>query len=145
MYFETAIANAMKPVHLVALGRTSKNVGPGMISVPDLQWQTTFSSLAERSQSILMIPSLEPGIFWELESLMKNGGYSKCVFVQPPGVGLKSWQKVVEAVAKAGLTLPPYETRGQLFILNADGMFATRAALDKVIWSGQIASTCKSF
>ncbi len=71
-----------------------------------------------------MIPSINEGILWELDLILKEGFLGKVIFVMPPSKGLvfatscevKSlWEKTRAAFLERGLTIPEYRHSGAFF------------------------------
>jgi hypothetical protein len=114
---------------LIALGRPGECVGAGRVLDDTEHWQADIVTLMHRSKGILLIPSDRPGTLWEMDTLKREGLFSKVVFVMPPrSTGeydtSARWEAARKAMAAHGLEAPEHQARGMLFRLDSDGRLA---------------------
>ena len=114
---------------LIALGRPGESIGAGRILDDTAHWQADIVTLMHRSKGIVLIPSDRPGTLWEMDTLKREGLFSKVVFVMPPRTTGEydtsaRWEAARKAMAVHGLEAPEHQARGMLFRLDSDGRLA---------------------
>jgi hypothetical protein len=138
---ETVLAKAVMPhSQLLALStpREAGIVGAERLFLPDENWWPSFQKLASRAVNIFVLASYRLGTLGEVRWLIEQDYLENCVFIMPETPfreGLAEieeshrevdhaaeWQMAADAVKmEAGITLPPYDRRGAMFTLRADG------------------------
>lgn len=119
---------------LIALGRPGESIGAGRVLDDTKHWQADIVTLMHRSKGILLIPSDRPGTLWEMDTLNREGLFSKVVFIMPPRTTgdydtSVRWEAARKAMAVHGLEAPQHQARGMLFRLDSDGRLATAEPL----------------
>jgi len=119
---------------LIALGRPGESIGAGRILTDEERWKTDIVTLMRRSKGILLVPSDRPGTVWEMDTLKREGLFSKVVFVMPPRTTgeydtAARWEAARKAMAVHGLEAPEHQERGMLFRLDCEGKLNTAEPL----------------
>lgn len=145
---ETILARALRPRWLVGLGSHKEEslVGAGRVYFRDNEWWDRLRMLARHANAIIIVPSAHEGTLREIRWLHQERLLLKCVFVMPPTPSKGGWNVYVQssstvsfetysAVDQAtlwseasaalrdspGFELPPYDERGALLDVDADG------------------------
>ena len=124
---ESYVSTAVRRIApLIALGRPGEAIGAGRIVTDDAAWKGDVLTLMRRARAILLVPSSRPGTLWEIETLQREGLWSKVVFIMPPRTkgdldSRERWEEARRAMAAEGLEAPEYQERGLLFEVGIDG------------------------
>ena len=121
-------------VPLVAFGMPGEHFGAGRLLTDDESWRKKFEVLATASTAILIIPSYQRGIMWEMRWLKCTGLLAKCIFIMPPelssGDVTRVWSRTSTILEKLGLHLPSWRPAGLIFKLGPDGKVAAEHKLN---------------
>jgi hypothetical protein len=111
---------------IIALGKPGEAIGVGRILTDDASWRKLITTLIEKAQIILCVPSTRSGTRWELDYIVDNNHTRKTVFIMPPespGFSIwskkadfsKEWLDVQSYMRDHKLVAPDYVKSGQLF------------------------------
>ncbi|MBN6774207.1 hypothetical protein JRG42_12530 [Pseudomonas granadensis] len=140
---ESLIASACRPWGLlIGLGRKGDAVGAGKLCCSDRDWEEMFFRLSEKAESIIVVPGVSKGSFFEIEWIMSHGFLAKTTFLMPPTTQLrmsdraglaftsnhclgerdyaKNWENVRVRLRALEILLPPYEQCGSLIQFCGD-------------------------
>jgi hypothetical protein len=119
---EVIFADALEPIApLVGLSSESNYEGTGKTESPDQDWQNEIELLAHNAKILIVLPSYNEGIKWEIDWILKNDYLQKSVFFMPPTAFAKSfnwesnWADTKNEIESYGIKLPPYDVKGLIF------------------------------
>lgn len=146
---ESLIANACSPWGpLLGLGRKGDAVGAGKLCSSDDDWKAMFFQLSEAASAIIVVPGVNGGTFFEIESIINRGLLGKTTFLMPPAFELpifqrspilalvtghgppesdyaRNWENVRACLQTMGIRLPPYNQGGSLIqFCGTEGSFS---------------------
>ncbi|KJZ64361.1 hypothetical protein [Pseudomonas fluorescens] len=145
---ESLIANACRPWGLLlGLGREGDAVGAGKLCCSDDDWKEMFFQLSEAAKSIIVVPGISGGSFYEIKYILSRGLLGKTTFLMPPKTLLrmsdrsfsalttdhdptehdysKEWEDVRIYLQAMGIMLPLYDRCGSLIQFHGnEGMFS---------------------
>lgn len=135
---ETIFADALEStVPLIGLGKKSDYEGTGKTESSDKEWQNELKFLAKNANILIVVPSSNDGIKWEIKWILKNKYLKKCIFIMPPAVFVKSfnweinWNITKNELKNFGIDLPQYNKRGLIFTYGNDKKINFRLTIDK--------------
>jgi hypothetical protein len=132
--FEELLQRAMQPYGpMLAIGGGGNGVARVEGGVGD-DWKSVFETLAAGAQSILLVPSLSPGLHYELDRLRASGQFAKCVLLIPSmsqenasSALVHRQRQYARALARAmnahgiEMKIPPIDGTGRVARLDAHG------------------------
>jgi hypothetical protein len=96
--------------------------GAGKVTTTDSSWRETFRQLAERAETIIIIPGMQPGITTEIRWLRISGLLVKAIFFKPRGYPRAEWLRVQEFYdQEEDIELPDYSPRQLSFKMYSSG------------------------
>jgi hypothetical protein len=69
---------------VICAGASSNNDGAGSLEFDEGRWKSEVLMLMRAAKIIIAVPSMSPGSWWEIETIVREGLLPKCAFVQPP-------------------------------------------------------------
>jgi hypothetical protein len=147
--FETVLSYAVRPeLSLIGLNRPQEQaiVGAGYIYGADQDWFERFQRLANTAAIIFLLPSAHHGTLDEVQWVVENHAFGKCIFLMPEtvtGEGYQAyvsspspvrvyeerinyhapdWEQMRTAVfERVKILLPEYQDTGAVFMLDEGG------------------------
>jgi hypothetical protein len=135
---ESALVYAFRKMYpLVALGHSKETLlmGAPRVYADDDEWWTDFILLAKGAAFIVITPGPDESVIREITWLKKNTHIHKCIFVMPPHSYERAWDWAAVKLALVGLTIPPYNVKGAIFLLGRTSKVKSLAVLDITVAS----------
>jgi hypothetical protein len=112
---EEELAEIISPQGLLlAIGDKRISYGAAKLHTGDDRWQSDFDALAERADSIIIVPGASPGTLWELSKILERPAlFAKAVWAMPAGLRKTRWDEITAACLKRfDIRLPPHSKNG---------------------------------
>ncbi|MEV5936848.1 hypothetical protein AB0L56_30075 [Streptomyces sp. NPDC052079] len=149
---EELLRRALYPQsQLVGVGNRGAMSGSAQVRAQSADWKKLVDLLIREAELIVIVPSAQPGTFWELQRIRHHRKLHKTILIMPehyaksprmeyaenqyfgkpcirrtnPGTHILNheheWLRVTIEAAKVGVRLPQYQRAGAAFTLGEDG------------------------
>ncbi|MEU8989401.1 hypothetical protein AB0C98_23725 [Streptomyces sp. NPDC048558] len=149
---EELLRRALYPhSQLMGVGNWGALSGSAQVRAQSADWKKLVDLLIREAELLIIVPSAQPGTFWELQQIRYRKKLRKTIFIMPensarsprmeyaenqyfgkpfirrtnPGMHILNhqaeWQRVAVEAAKTGIHLPQYQRTGAAFTLGEDG------------------------
>lgn len=106
---ETLFADRLWPPPFLGLGQPGAHFGAARLPESNCEWQKVAMDLMIRAKDVILIPSNNPGTWWEMKYLTNSGLLDKCLFYVPPVAkkwAREEWQQTCVGLRQLGLHPP---------------------------------------
>lgn len=127
---------------MIAFGRPGDKLGAGRLPATDPEWKALVLLLMKKAKVIFIVPSTSDGVLWEMEQLSRYH-YEKTILVMPPskyyqGAAEKHWRETLQELVHRGISLPVYDPKGALFLLDAQGQMARACSFKSLLGGSRV-------
>lgn len=109
---------------LIGLGRPGEAIGIARIETLDESWQDLVRPLIEGAKTILIIPAINEGTYWEVSHIINNKLLNKAAFIMPPTQhpskqSEAAWEEIEKKYkSDFNVQIPKYSKQGVAFTLS---------------------------
>lgn len=108
---------------LIGLGTQFEAIGAGRVNTTEEEWREQILKCMKAASCIFLIPSHQPGTFWEIEQIVKLNFLSKTIFITPylGSYTANDWYQIKRLLLdKFGFDIPNF-SKGLMFTLDEKG------------------------